>query len=53
MVEVVADKVMKRILGIIVIVSLLTSCATSKSNMKCAFGVYCNVEVEEKLEKIN
>ena len=44
---------MKKILTIIAIASLLTSCATSKSNMKCPFGAYCNVEVEEKLEKIN
>ena len=53
MVEIMIDRIMKKILGIIVIASLLTSCATSKSNMKCAFGVYCNAEVEEKLEKNN
>ena len=51
--EIMIDRIMKKILGIIVITSLLTSCATSKSNMKCAFGVYCNVEVEKKLEKNN
>ena len=43
---------MKKVLAIIAIAILLTSCATS-SDMKCAFGVYCNVESKEKLEKIN
>jgi len=46
------DRIMKKILGIIVIASLLTSCATS-SNMACPFGAYCSVEVEQELEEIN
>ena len=40
-------------LVLIVVVFVLSSCATSKSDMKCAFGVYCNVEVEQELEKRN
>ena len=43
---------MKKILAIIAIAILLTSCATS-SNMKCAFGVCCSVEVEQEFDKIN
>ena len=48
MAEVVTGRVMKKILTIIVITSLLTSCATSNPNMKCAFGVYCSAEVKKE-----
>ena len=43
---------MKKVLAIIAVAILLTSCATS-SDMKCAFGVYCNAEVKQELKEIN
>ena len=43
---------MKKVLAIIAVAILLTSCATS-SNMACPFGAYCSVEVEQELEEIN